>query len=76
MGANFAPINTTTAPRQNILKPRLKKAQLLFGSLPKRCSQLIFISLLSFYSKLGLVKLGLVIRVFTGFMFSGIFNRS
>jgi hypothetical protein len=40
-------INTAITPKQKMPKPRLKKAQLLLGSLAKRCNQLIFISLLS-----------------------------
>lgn len=44
IGAIFAPINITTAPKQNMPRPRLKKAQLLFGSLAKRCNQLMFVS--------------------------------
>jgi hypothetical protein len=46
MGAYFAPIKTTTAPKQKIPRPCLKKAQLLLGSLAKRCNQLMIVSLL------------------------------
>ena len=44
IGAIFAPIKITTAPKQNMPRPRLKKAQLLFGSLANRCNQLMFVS--------------------------------
>jgi hypothetical protein len=46
IGANLAPIKTTTAPEQNIPRPRLKKAQLLLGSLAKRLNQLMILSML------------------------------
>jgi hypothetical protein len=48
MGAYFAPIKTAIAPKQNIPRPRLKKAQLLSGPLAKRCNQLMFASSLKF----------------------------
>ncbi len=53
IGAYFAPINTATAPKQNMPRPRLKKAQLLLGSLAKRCNQLMIISLLGW---IGIIR--------------------
>lgn len=64
MGANFAPINTSRAPKQNMPSPRLKKAQLLFGSLIKRLNQLILMSF---------ADVSLVIRVLAGLMFGSVF---
>jgi hypothetical protein len=48
IGAYFAPNKTAIAPKPNIPRPRLKKAQFLSGPLAKRCNQLMFAFSLSF----------------------------
>lgn len=39
----------SAAPKQKMPKPRLKNAQLLLGSSPKRCNQLMLLSFDSCY---------------------------
>lgn len=55
----------SAAPKQKMPKPRLKNAQLLLGSLPKRCNQLMLFSfgVYDYISSMNVRQLDVLLRL-------------